>query len=53
MVDAPFALAAVVLALAIVPAEILEALILVIAKPAPEKLAADTLPVALTFPAVE
>jgi hypothetical protein len=50
MVDAPFAEAAVVLALAIVPAEIFEALMLVIVKPAPVKLAADTLPVKAPAP---
>jgi len=53
MVDAPLALAAVVLALAIVPAEMLEALMLVIVKPAPIKFAAVTLPVTVTLPVVE
>jgi hypothetical protein len=53
IVEAPLALAAVVLALSIVPAEMLDALILVMVNPAPIKLAADTLPVALTLPAVE
>jgi hypothetical protein len=53
MVEAPLALAAVVLALVIVPAEMFEALMLVIVKPAPVKFAALTFPVAVTLPAVE
>ncbi len=53
IVEAPLADAAVVRALAMVPAEMFEALMLVIVKPAPTKFAADTLPVAATFPAVE
>jgi hypothetical protein len=53
MVDAPFAEAAVVLAFAIVPALILEALIDVRVNPAPMKLAAVALPVAVTLPVAE
>jgi predicted dinucleotide-binding enzyme len=55
MVEAPFAEAAVVRAFAMVPAEMLDALMLVMVKPAPVKFAADTLlvkvpaPVAVTF----
>jgi predicted dinucleotide-binding enzyme len=44
MVEAPFAEAAVVRAFAMVPAEMLDALIEVMVKPAPIKFAAVTLP---------
>jgi hypothetical protein len=50
MVEAPFAEAAVVRALAIVPALILDALIAVRVKPEPMKFAADTLPVKAPAP---
>jgi hypothetical protein len=50
MVEAPFAEAAVVLALAIVPAEMLEALMAVRVNPDPMKFVAVALPVAITLP---